>query len=303
MRFMDDVRRRRVQAVAGLATLTIGGMLAATPARAELLYAINTNNQLFRFDHTAPAAAVNLGTVTLDGTQTPLSMDFRATDGNLYILGSGGTIFTINPNTAALISTVSTPYPGGTIVGENYEIDFNPVPNALRIVNSNGQNLRVAGGPALNVPNTDTPYPGTITPVGVAYNNNDINPGTGTTLFALDDQTDSLIEVGNPNNPPAGALTNRGTLGAAISGLTPFDISQTNTGYMAVGSTLYSVDVTSPGLVDNRATSLGVIGAGAGVGTIKALSAATAAAPEPGTLALLGVGLLGFAGRRLRRRA
>jgi hypothetical protein len=242
--------------------------------------------------------------VTLGGGQTPVSMDFRATDAQLYVLGSGGTIFIINPNTAALISTVSTPYAAGIITGPNYEIDFNPVPNALRIVNTNGQNLRVAGGQPLTTPNTDTTYPGTITPVGVAYSNNDVNPGTGTTLFALDDQTDSLIEVADPNDPDdIGDLVSRGSLGTALSGLTPFDISQSNTGYMAVGSTLFQVNVTTAGSIPNRATSLGTIGPGAGLGPIKALSAATAAAPEPGTLALAGIGLIGFAGRRLRRRA
>jgi hypothetical protein len=277
--------------------VALGGLLSAMPARAEILYALNTNNQLFRVDSTAPGAASLIGTVTLDGTQTPLSMDFRATDSQLYVLGSGGTIFTINPNTGTLLTTVSTPtFPGTSISGTNYEIDFNPVPNALRIIRSDGQNLRVGGGATLPTGFTDTTYPGTITPVGTAYSNN-FAPAASTTLFLLDDQTDSLIEVTNPNNPPAGSLTNRGTLGVALSSIAGFDISQSGIGYAAVGSTLYSVNVTSPGVVNNRATSLGTIG---GIGTVKALSVSIAA-PEPGSVALLGIGLLGLAGRIRRR--
>jgi len=286
-----------------IAAGTICAAFAAGGAavQAETIFALNTANQLYSLDSATPGTSSLIGLISLsDGTisETPLGIDLRATDNTLYALGDQGGIFTINRTTGAA-TFLSRPYPAGTIstAAGTYDIDFNPAANALRIINSGGQNLRVGGGAALNTPNTDGAYPAGTVPVGTAYANN-FAGATSTTQYVLDDTTDSLIQVTVPNTPAtAGSLTNLGTFGFTLTGLTPFDISQTGLGYASVGTTLYSVNVATGSTINNRATALGSLGTGA----LKGLAVA-AAVPEPGTFALALVGMMGLAGAGLRRR-
>ncbi len=272
------------------ATLAAG----TTAAQAETVFALNTSNQLYRLDSATPGAATLLGVVSLPGGETPLSIDLRASNNTLYALGSAGGIYTLNTATGAA-TLLSNPFAGAISTTGTYDIDFNPVPDALRVINSGGQNLRVTGGAALNTLNTDGAYPAGTVPVGTAYANN--FPGaTTTTQYILDDATDSLIQVTNPNTPAtAGSLVNLGTLGFAITGQTPFDISQSGFGYISIGSTLYRVNVATGSTINNRATALGTLGTGA-------LKGIAISVPEPGTLALALVGMVGFGGIAVRRR-
>ncbi|MDX1935382.1 MAG: DUF4394 domain-containing protein [Capsulimonadales bacterium] len=289
------IRSTRLVAFGIFAILPL--VTVATTAKAETLFALTTGNDLYRFDSATPGTATLLATIALPGSEDILSMDFRATDRQLYVLGAAGNLYSLDATFApTLVSSALV----GVVSGTDYEIDFNPVPNALRILRSDGQNSRLSGGPGLGTFNDDTDYPAGPPRVGDAYTNNDVNPNTGTTLFVLNGGAgSSLIQVTNANNPPAGSLIDRGTLGVTLSAPTPFEISSaTGSGYLISGDSLYSVDVTTAGSVDNRATLIGQINGG-GL-AFKGL-AASAAAPEPGTLALLGLGFVG--GILARRRA
>jgi Domain of unknown function (DUF4394) len=93
---------------------------------------------------------------------TLVGIDFRpATPGTLVgvgqLPGGSGNVYTIDTSTgaAAVINTIPT------LTGAAFGVDFNPVPNALRIVSDAGQNLRIVAG-GTGVVNTDgTLNPGT----------------------------------------------------------------------------------------------------------------------------------------------
>jgi hypothetical protein len=144
--------------------LTIAGvMLAATVAEAPtvsaqtfcgnlrdfprgarvLVFALTDDQRLVRFRECRPDNAVDIGAITgLDpGDAAIVAIDFRVQDGLLYGLGDGGGLYTIDPATAA-----ATPVEAAALTeeldGDEFDIDFNPAADALRIVSDTGQNLR-----------------------------------------------------------------------------------------------------------------------------------------------------------------
>ena len=273
-------------------------------AQAQTAYLLgNQGSSLYSFDLATPGTVNLIG--VLSGATTSLNdIDFRVSNGLLYGYNqTTNQIVTINTATGATTFVSSPVISSGNI---STGIDFNPVADRLRVVNYSDQNLRI------NVDTGATTVDGTLAYAAgdvnaganpnildVAYTNNDNNPATGTTLYYLESNSNTLVTTSNPNG---GTLNTVGALGFALSGNFGFDIftssSGVNSAYAFGSNGLYNI---------NLATGAGTFVSGfSNVGGVfgLAITPATASVPEPGNVALL-AGILvtgaGFLTRRFRR--
>jgi hypothetical protein len=154
----------------------------------------------------------------LSGDTALIGIDFRVQNTTMYGVGNYGGIYTITtpsptpPVTTDVIvkkvSQLSVP-----LYGTNFDVDFNPAADRLRVISDNGQNLRhnLADGTTIEDAILTTP-PLTGPTRGVtaaAYTNNDLNPDTATTLFDLNTTSDQVVIQSPANNgtlAPTGAL-------------------------------------------------------------------------------------------------
>lgn len=177
-----------------LGALTLGAaatLCAQGMAQAETLYGLSNTNQLITFDSTSP---MNGTAVQITGlkrvNERLLGLDARPATGLLYTLSKDGNLYTLDAASgqASFVASLGAP-----LAGNNFGVDFNPVPDlgqvnpSLRVISNSGQNLavNVNGSAAGTVVengriNGVAPQP---TIVSVAYANNDRNPATGTTLY------------------------------------------------------------------------------------------------------------------------
>lgn len=269
-------------------------------APAATLYGTTIFGRLISFDSASPGTLVSDVPITglTSQFEAVQGIDFRPATGQLYALGNApGSIFrlyTINTATGVATRVGSTDL---TLSGTFWGIDFNPTVDRIRLVSDTGTSLRVHPDTGALVA-TDT----STTPTGVvavAYDRNDNDAATATTLYGLDSTTDSLVRIGgidgNPS-PNGGVVTAIGLLGIDTTGFASLDIYNASTAFAAMApgapipSNLYTINLNT-----GAATLVGVIGNGQdGLNGL-------AAVPEPGSAGLLGFAALLLCARPRRK--
>src|SRR4051812_26516237 len=134
-------------------------LLAARPARGVLLYA-TSGNDLARFDSGATGVVTSVPVTGLQPSELLVGIDVRPANQILYGVGSSSRLYTINPLTGAATQVGAAG--AFALSGTSFAVDFNPVPDRIRVISNTGQNLRLNPNDG-SLAATDT----AITPAGV----------------------------------------------------------------------------------------------------------------------------------------
>ena len=247
--------------------------LATTPTQAVgNAIAVTATNKVISFNTASPQKLCTSAALTgLQSGENVLGVDTRPADNQQYALGSSGRLYTVNATSgvATLKSTLAadatdSTAPFAQLDGTNFGVDFNPVPDRLRVVSNTGQNLRI------NVDTGATTTDATLNPGGSSITNaaytNSFSGADTTALYVLDSQGDRLMLQGQPSgNPNNGDLVAVGALGVGdIQAVGGFDIAGSNNGATAAlnlagaaTSDLFTVNLTT-----GAATRINTIGGG-----------------------------------------
>jgi hypothetical protein len=175
---------------------------------------LTADQQLVKFSECRPGRQKEIGPVSglQDNDHVLVGIDFRVQDAQLYGLGDGGGVYTIDTDTAVASKFTQLTIP---LQGTSFGVDFNPAADALRIISDTGQNLRhpFAAGPTQFITQMDLSLNNAgataLGVTGAAYTNNDLDPNTNTTLYDIDTTLDQVSIQSPPNN---GSLAATGKL-------------------------------------------------------------------------------------------
>ncbi|HXG29849.1 MAG TPA: DUF4394 domain-containing protein [Nevskiales bacterium] len=244
---------------------TIGGGeplrgLAIPPPAAPVVFASTSGNQLVRFDPLTPGSVTTIGSIApLQAGEAIRGLDFRPATGDLYALGSSGRVYRLNPATGAVLQSALLAAPAGMVAGCSggfmalagtlFGVDFNPVPDRLRVVSDAEQNLRI------NVDDGVTCTDGAINPaatlIASAYTNS-FAGADATTLYGIDTGTspDRLVIQNPPNAGTIADAVMSANLGVDATDAA-FDIAGGHNGLVLAalnlgsGSNLYRVNLAT----------------------------------------------------------
>lgn len=233
------------------ATAVLSAALATTAladAQASTLVALTGSQRLVMID--ADTATV-LARVVVSGVDSRLlGIDVRPADGQLYGVTRKGTVVTIDPATgvATSRSTLSQTLPAGVEAA----VDFNPVPDRMRIIGTDGTNLRANVDTGAVTQDADINFAqpnafGGTTPVVIAaaYSNS-VAGAKAAILWDIENSTDALHIQLPPND---GVLSGVGNpLGIQVQRV-GFDIETSaagiNRAWLINGNVLYQVGLVS----------------------------------------------------------
>jgi trimeric autotransporter adhesin len=245
---------------------------ASTPAQAAGgVWGLSESGQLLSFNAAAPQKLCSRVAVSgLQTGETLLGIDVRPADGALYALGSSGRVYTLAASGAASQKAVlsadinDSTLPFMALDGTAFGVDFNPVPDRLRVVSNTGQNLRINVDSGVTITDTALNPAGSATSAA-AYTNSFAGAGA-TTLYTIDTTNDRLAIQGRPSgNPNSGDLQVVGSLAIGdVQLATGFDIAGANNTALAAvtlaGAT--TSDLVQLDLMTGAATRVNVIGGG-----------------------------------------
>lgn len=254
-----------------------------TRVGSEMMFALTTTNRLVTFNSDTPGTILtNVSITGLQAGESLIGIDFRPARGVLFGVSNQNRIYTINTATGLLTPiTIGTPF---TLTGTDFAMDFNPVPDRIRVISNTAQNIRLNPNSPGGLAGTDTNVAyvdGAANPPNItacAYTNNFVG-ATRTTLYDIDSNLDVLARQGGLNfaagdaavapqtdgNPNTGQLVRVGTgLGVDTTSTVGFDISDFSGSAFAAlnptgttSSNLYTVNLTT-----GTASLVGPIGSG-----------------------------------------
>lgn len=260
----------RTMRIALTATTILSAGSLAGLAQAGTLAALSGDNTLTMVDTATMKAGKAMKVTGINGKIA--GIDVRPADGMLYALATDGTIYTVDTaGKATMKSKMDTVLAADAMA----TVDFNPAADRLRVIGSDGTNLRV------NVEDGKTTVDGKLkfaetdmhkgeAPMIVAgaYTNS-VKGTKETALYDIDGKIGGLIKQAPPNDGMLGAVGKLGVTAKAIA----FDIETgadgANTGWLLADGALHKVD-----LATGKATMVGkVAGLRAPVRDVAALPA------------------------------
>lgn len=227
-----------------LAGALIASLVASHAASAASIIGLVDGKTLVWVD---PATRKVTGKADIKGASNIVGIDVRPADGVLYAVSQDGGIYTVDAKTGA--ATMKSKLSETLKTGVTVTVDFNPVADRLRIITSEGVNLRVnvddgkaiVDG-ALKYKDGDAQAGKTPNVIAGAYTNSS-NPKPGATALYDIDAAGHLLSQAPPND---GILNTVGMLGIKIEGPVAFNIvakGEDNAAWLVTGNTLYSVDL------------------------------------------------------------
>ncbi len=236
------------------------------------IVAVDSSNHLIKFDSATPnlTTVIDITGLANASNETIMGIDFRPADGKLYALGifnvSGGDdegrIYRIDPDTGVATQVGSTPFFTAFLDNNDYSFDINPVADVIRVNSDRDNNLRVNPDTGALVA-TDTNLTPNPAVVGTAYSNNHFG-AAATTLYAIDNATDTMVTIGGLNGSPSpngGVVTTVGALGISFSSFkVGFDIeARTGAAYASITPTAGVASLYQINLTTGAATLIGAI--------------------------------------------
>jgi hypothetical protein len=272
--------RRGIGTGVGIGVVCVMAAVAGCKKNDYNMYALTTSDHLIGFNASKPTDITSDVAVTepTDGS-TLVQIFYRPSDQALYGLSDDLVLYTVDPGSGAL-----TAVSGGSVIsGTSYASDtisspvasVDPVADQLRVIATDANNNLTTNTPdnlnlrvdltsgaliadSLTTPLVDQPlkFDGGDTNSGtnlsllsLAYTNPVAGAGS-TTLYALDQNTDSLVRIGNDGDSTTlsvdnGTVFTVGTLGVSFSYGALAIEAKNGDAYAALGTTLYSIDLGS----------------------------------------------------------
>jgi hypothetical protein len=224
-------------------------------AQAAMLAALTGDDTLTMVDTATLKASKQMKVTGLAGKIA--GIDVRPADGMLYALAVDGAIYTIDKTgKATMKSKMDTVLPAGA----RATVDFNPAADRLRVIGSDGTNLRVNVDDGkttvdgkLKFAETDM-HKGEVPMIVAGAYTNSVKGTKETALYDIDGKIGGLIKQAPPNDGVLGAIGKLGVMPKTIA----FDIETagdgTNTGWLLADGALHKVD-----LATGKATAVGKV--------------------------------------------
>jgi hypothetical protein len=289
-----------------LAILSCAGIAGlASETQAALVFGVvdSSGQTLISFDSSSPGALqTGVAISGLQSNETIKGIDFRPSTSQLFALGSTNRLYVLNPFTGVATQVGAGPFTP-VLSGSDFGFDFNPVIDRIRVVSNTRANYVLNPNDGTATAATDVAFGAGDPNFGVSANvefsayTNSVSPTPAATqLYGIDTGLDILVTQANS----AGTLATVGPLGINVGAVGGFDIfSGSNIAYAAMlpvgtsASSFYSIN-----LATGAATNLGQIDGGLIVTSLAV--APVGFVPEPASLGLFGLGVVGMLGRRRR---
>ena len=228
---------------AGLACACL--VVAAGSAQADTVVALVGDDAIALIDTAGKKAAASTKISGIAGKV--LGIDVRPADGLLYALVSDGAIVTIDPATgkASAKSKLDTMLPPGVTA-----VDFNPVADKLRVIGSDGTNLRanvddgkVTKDVNLKFAEADAMKDKTPKVLAGAYTNS-IKGTKETALYDID-ASGAVLKQAPPNDGILNTIGQHGVSGDTLAFDIATDGAGGNSAWLLSGTRVFKIDLAT----------------------------------------------------------